>query len=161
MKDINKVYETCSKKLADIGIQHGNIKDVSINKRAKRRWGTCKRIGNIYSIEISSILLDDDVSDEATETTMIHELLHSCKGCFNHGNEWKRLANKVNKAYGYNVKRVTTSDEKGIAPEVVGKKHKIVCQKCGLVAWRMRDSKLTRHPELFRCRCGGNLVKEY
>ena len=161
MKDINKVYEVCSNKLSDIGIHHGDIINLSVNTRAKRRWGRCSHSINGFKIEISSTLLEDSVSDEATETTMLHELLHSCKGCLNHGNEWKRLADKVNNTYGYNIKRITSYEEKGIEREEILRKHKIVCQKCGHEFYRMKESKLTRHPEFYLCKCGGNLVKEY
>ena len=39
----------------------------------------------------------DEIDDNATKTTIIHEILHSCEKCMNHGPEWKKLAELVNK----------------------------------------------------------------
>lgn len=161
MKDLDMLYDNCKTKLDDINIQCGTIVGVTTNSRSKRRWGRCTHLSTGgFKIEISTQLLNDDVPDIAAETTMIHELLHTCKGCQNHGTEWKRLANKVNKAYGYNITRTTSAEEKGVSQEVI-MKHKIVCQSCGKEIYRMRESKLTKYTNLYMCTCGGNLKKIY
>ena len=164
MRDINKLYATCSQKLTDIGIAHGNITKLTVNNRAKKRWGRCIRNRNgDCTIEISSMLLNDNVSDIAAETTMLHELLHSCEECYgnHHGSKWRSLASKVNRAYGYNIKRTTSPEEKNIVEDEKNYKHKIVCESCGMVVLRMRESNLTRYPNHYRCKCGGKLIKLY
>ena len=168
MKDIQTIYENCIQMIEDLGIKPGVIKSVKVNTRAAKRWGCCKTVktvyGTMYNIEISYQLLADNVDDKAAETTMLHEILHTCKYCQNHGAEWKRLAEKVNKAYGYDIKRCTSAEEKGIevVKSEVKPKHKIVCTKCGAEIYRQRDSKLTMYPYNFTCgRCGGDLRKEY
>lgn len=163
MKDIQMLYENCKSKLDHLGIKTGVVKCVKVNNRAAR-WGRCRRIVSastyIYEIEISGRLLDDNVDDKAAETTMIHELLHTCNFCLNHGAEWKRLAEKVNKAYGYNIKRTTSAEEKGV--EDIRKKYAVVCEKCGTETTRMKMSNLIKHPEFYVCcRCGGNLKRLY
>ncbi len=163
MKDVFAIYENCKGKLQNLGIETGEIKRVKVNTRAVSRWGRCKKVSyDMYEIEISAVLLQDDVDDKGAETTMLHELLHSCEGCMNHGAKWKALANKVNAAYGYNIKRNTSSDEKGVKDNIVKKaKHKIVCQKCGKEIYRMRASNLTKYPTLYSCMCGGDFKVEY
>ena len=166
MKDIQMIYENCKEKLNDIGIQTGEIKCVTINTRAIRRWGRCKRVFHygreMYEIEISSRLLEDFVDDKATEDTMMHELLHSCEGCMNHGTKWKQLANKVNCQYGYNIKRTTSSEEKAVDDiRPIKAKYKIICTKCGHVGYRMKACKLTKYPSHYLCSCGGKLKVEY
>ena len=168
MKDVQAIYFNCRKMIEDLGIKPGIVKSVKVNTRAKRRWGCCKitKTGSTptYTIEISYRLLLDEVDDKVTEDTMLHEILHTCKFCFNHGAEWKRLANKVNKAYGYDIKRCTSSEEKGIK-EVKAEakpKHKVVCTKCGAEVYRKKDSKLIKYPHMFCCaKCGGDFRKEY
>ena len=170
MKDLQMLYMGCLEKLAILNIEVGNIQHITINTRAKSRWGRCRktenRFGISYTIDISSELLKDEVSDRAAEETMLHELIHTCKGCFNHGPEWKRLAEKVNRAYGYNVKRVTSAEEKGIEikkPDIKKiAKYKFVCTGCGQEIYRQRESKFTRNPNRYICaKCGGSFKREY
>lgn len=85
--------------------------------RAKKRWGQCRKIGNNYIIEVNQILLREDTDIDGLKNTIIHELLHTCKGCMKHTGEWKQLAEKVNRYYGYNIKRCDSADEKGISEE--------------------------------------------
>lgn len=162
MKDRYEIYKKCNKKLADIGIQTGNVKDVVVNNRTVTRWGQCRWKGSEYTIEINGKLLEDDAPDEAVESTMIHELLHTCKNCGNHGREWKRLAGIVNEAYGYNIKRTDSADDKGgIDLKASKAKHKVICEKCGVIIYRTRDCNLTKYTNHYRCSCGGTLKLEY
>lgn len=164
MRDINAVYADCRKKLEDIGIQCGNVMAVTVNTRAASRWGQCKRINGYYTINISARLLDDDVELVHLEDTMIHELLHTCDGCMNHGAEWKRRAEMVNRAYGYNIKRTASAAEKGIAEDRVERaaKYKFVCNECGQVITRNRASDFTRRYTAYRCGiCKGTLRREF
>lgn len=165
MKDLWVYAKKCMKKLDAIGIQYGTIKEWNLNTRAKRRWGQCRKLPEGgYSINISAILLQDDVSDAVLENTIIHELLHSCKGCMNHGVLWKQKAALVNTMYPqYHIKRTISAEEMGIAVEPsISIKHKFVCKNCGNVITRQRESKFTRNYTMYRCgKCGGRLKKEF
>ena len=165
MKDLMKLANECMKELDAIGIKYGNIVEWEINTRAKKRWGQCcHKGGNNYSINISIRLLDDKVDDIATKTTILHELLHSVKECVGHGTEWKRYAYKVNKAYGYNIKRTTSYEEKGIERVVTPKmvKHRFICQGCGMVLERMKESSFTKNYKDYTCgRCHSHFTKEF
>lgn len=165
MRDLMYYAKECMRELDEIGIKYGNIIDVVPNTRAKKRWGQCRKISGGYHININICLFDDQSSVEGLKTTILHELLHSCPGCMNHGEAWKELADKVNERYGYKIKRTTSADEKGVSEEVRSiihadkePKYKIVCTKCGQVIERARMSKLIKHPENFRCAlCKGKL----
>lgn len=158
MRDINNVVKSCCEKLDVIGIKYGTIVSITINTRAKKRWGQCKKIGNCFAIQVSSRLISEDVELVHLETTVIHEILHTCKGCMNHGNEWKTLAEKVNRAYGYNIKRTTSNEEKGIEP--IPAKYKFVCKDCGCVVTRMRESDFVKHYYNYRCaKCHGDFKR--
>lgn len=52
------------------------------------------------------------MSDKALEETLLHEILHCVVGCFDHQPKWKRLAEKLNKEYNYNIQRCNSLDEK-------------------------------------------------
>ena len=95
------------------------------------------------------------------ETTVMHEILHTCEGCMNHGQTWKNLADKVNRAYGYNIKRATSAEEKGIDP-VVEKviRYRFVCHGCNGIVDRQRKSEFTEHYWRYRCaRCGSGFKR--
>lgn len=120
MRDVNVIAIECMRELENIGIKCGNVIKIDINTRAKKRWGQCRKIGNNYIIEVNQILLREDTDIDGLKNTIIHELLHTCKGCMKHTGEWKQLAEKVNRYYGYNIKRCDSayanyeeSDENG------------------------------------------------
>lgn len=161
MKDLDMLFENCYEKVAALGIQPGNI--VSVGRdRAKTRWGVCRKDVDIrgeyvYKIKISPRLLEDDVPDKSAEETMIHEILHSCKNCMNHGREWKALANKVNTTYGYNIGRVASHSDMGIEPEPMNYKYIIRCRKCHAEGGFMRAGSVVKNPGRYKCKCGGDL----
>lgn len=149
--------------LIDLGIDYGEIVNVKINSRAKRRWGRC--CYDIYSpkwedcrfvIEISDRLLNDEVSEDALMNTMVHELLHTCKDCMNHGKIWKKLAAMVNSKYGLNIKTCTSAAEKNIKDDYVApdKKYVLRCPACGHIWKRARMTNAVKYPELYGCSCG-------
>ena len=117
MRDVNVIAIECMRELENIGIKCGNVIKIDVNTRSKKRWGQCRKIGNNYIIEVNQILLREDTDIDGLKNTIIHELLHTCKGCMKHTGEWKQLAEKVNRYYGYNIKRCDSADEKGISEE--------------------------------------------
>lgn len=85
-------------------------------------------------------------------------MLHTCKDGMSHTGEWKRLADKVNRYYGYNIKRCTSAEEKGIKVEKKENNYKYVfkCTGCGQTIGRMRQSRFTQYYYAYRCgRCMG------
>ena len=87
----------------------------------------------------------DDIDDIATKTTVMHELLHSCDNAMEHKHEWLRLANKVNQAYGYNIKRCTSASEKMTDEQI------------------KRYNKPVEHTKTYICRCNecGKVIAQY
>lgn len=165
MKDLMMLAYECMEKLDAIGIEYAETISWQVNTRAKKRWGQCKKNPNgTYIISISSRLLADDVADDGAINTIIHELLHSVKGCMNHKAEWKYQAEKVNRAYGINIKRCSSADEKGVEPlESVPKeiKYQFRCKDCGKVYTRTRASRFTKNWQNYRCgHCGGKFIRE-
>ena len=165
MRDLNAIAQECMKMLDDIGIEYGKIMEFKVNTRA-RRWGQCKRVSGVYSINISATLLDESNDIDGLKNTIIHELLHTCNGCMNHGEKWKMMANKVNNTYGYNIKRCSDVSEKGVKKDTRPKhkaityKYEVKCQKCGNIYQRSKMSNIVQHPEHYRCgKCHGELKR--
>ena len=158
MRNLEKYVICCMAELDAIGINYGNILEVKVNMRAKTRLGRCRKTSKGYLIEINSNLLDESIKELYLKNTIIHELLHTCEGCMNHGTNWKRLADKVNRVYGYNISRVGSLPKEKDVKEIIKPNYIIKCSKCGKTYSRIKKSKLVQHPEHYRCgRCGGKL----
>ena len=150
----------CKRVCDDVNIPYRDIVNIKVNTRAKTRWGLCKSLGgDKFEIEISDRLLQPGVSSLALMNTLLHEILHTCYGCMNHGKQWKAYAQRLNNI-GYNIKRCTSSAEKNI-PEVQLKreyKYKVICNKCGYEYKYMRKGEvikqIERNPNRHGCRCG-------
>lgn len=156
------LMEDAKRELIQIGIYPSkNILGIKENRRAKKRLGCCRLERNGFRksfwIEIATVLRDAD--DKALKQVILHELLHTCPGCFNHGTEWKRLADQVNQVYGCQIQRVSRSAELGVAEEKEVKyKYRIRCEKCGCTSYRMKKSRVVQTPKKYRCgKCGGAL----
>ena len=75
-----------------------------------------------------------------------------------HTGRWKQYALKMNRLYGYDIKRVTTGVEKGVEnyrSSQLPVKYMFVCKSCGAVIYRKRESRFTRNYRNYICtRCG-------
>lgn len=162
MRDLQKEFNYCLDLVNGLGIQVGNIENVTINTRAKKRWGQCRynRKFNTYSININVVLLNEDVKLERLHDTIIHEILHTVDGCLNHGYKWQKLANMVNDCYScYHIQTTTCSNEKGVDKSLMQVQHsntyKVVCCGCGYEWTYYRKTKgFDREYIGFRCGCG-------
>ena len=127
---------------------------VRVNYRARSRFGCCVQKNGRYYIEVAEQLLG--TKEEAVCQVLAHEVLHSCRGCANHGLRWKDYAARMNEQYGYEVARTDTFEKLGLADQRPIR-YLVVCRSCGQTMSRMRRSALVEHPERYRCRCGGTL----
>ena len=127
---------------------------VAVNRRAVTRFGCCRRTEEGFRIELAEGLLRAEAS--ACRQTLAHEVLHTCPGCRNHGTLWRAYAARMNAAWGYRITRTGNREELGVeAPRSAP--HLVVCETCGRRFERFRASALVRHPERYRCGCGGTL----
>jgi len=160
-KRLNVLLEECLAELAAIGIRPcGRILGVKENKRAKKRLGCCRQMkgGTSPEFELELSVMLQDAEEKTLKEVMIHEILHTCRGCLNHGSKWKELAARTKKAYGYSIARTADFEKLGIeAGEEGQKRYRIRCTRCGNTFYRIRKSRVVQHPEYYRCaRCGGS-----
>lgn len=168
MKNLLDAYYDCLNLVSKAGINDvGNVETISINRRATSRWGNCRKtIRNgkvVYSIQISHMLLDDGIPKESLYNTIIHEIIHTCPNCMNHGQEWKKRAEAMKKV-GYNIQRGESAEEKGVSKEIERKyikpKYLLKCKGCGLEIGKQRMCEAVRFPQWYRCsKCGGDLER--
>ena len=162
MKNYMEMYHKALEILDDLNIEYGNIVEVKLNYRAKNRFGQCRRnnVTNTYSLNFNYLIFDDNANDVAIMNTIIHEILHTCKDCMTHKNEWKRLADYVTRNTKYTITRTNSYSDFGIEKPKKEKKHNyvFVCEGCGQVIIRERASKFTKNYHNYRCgKCGSDL----
>jgi predicted SprT family Zn-dependent metalloprotease len=168
MRDLRSFANKALKMVEDANIEYGYIDGFEANNRLKTCWGECKRRSadwwyktDYFIIQINAMLLRDDVPEVSLIQTLIHEILHTCENCFNHGKQWKRYADIINTKYNLNVSRLNSQQSLGLS-EIMPIKHKFICNNCGTVVTRTRDSKFTQHYSKYICkRCGGKFTKEF
>ena len=148
MKDLNLLLENAKHIFDTLDIEYGNVTKIEVNYRAKNRWGQCRMKNGNYTININSRLLEDDIPEDKTMNTVLHELLHTVKGCMNHGYKWQSYAELINDCYScYSISRTTSSDYFGIEEEerLNNFKYTIRCEKCGQVIHRYRKFNTHRY----------------
>lgn len=174
MKNLNEYFELCKTILDDCGISYSHYTTIKANNRltacygrTKRLWGKLFDDNWFYVIDINSTLLSDSVGDKALENTILHELLHTCRGCFNHGDVWKRYAQIVNEKFGYDIKRCGgDKDDSGAEKALIEKrkavspyKYKLYCHTCGATWYYKRKTRAITSPGIYRCgKCKTTLV---
>lgn len=169
---LNELYREELDKVIAIGIPIP-VKEMPkeiITMKATSKYGDCHweygpgKSKIRVKIRISEYHLPN--GEDAVRQTIAHEILHAAPG-YGHDAEWRKWANMMNKAYGYHIERLGTW-KSGCTlerPDAPNKKpsrgHLVSCMKCGAKYPRSRHSRLTLHPELYHCHCGGKLKLEY
>ena len=163
-KNIKKDVQDLAQKLRYAGIPVSkNIIDVIVNKRAKKRLGCCRRVRDNegkqgYVIEISYLVAD--CSEKAKNTIIVHELIHTCPDCFDHGKKWKEYSRQASLFLGISVKRTADYAQLGIEEPQEKEKVKYIlkCPQCGQVYKRKRSCPLIKEPGRYKCgKCGHRL----
>lgn len=161
MRNLNEYAMECMNELDVINVPYVEPVSWIVNTRANRFFGLCSLRNGQYHISIAARLLKDDVDEMALKTVIIHELLHTIRGCMNHGREWKRWAAKVNYEYGYQVERTAKGYYDKYNVEKPEYKYAVRCEKCGVIIGRMRMSDLIANTSKYHHGngCGGSLVR--
>lgn len=163
MKDLNRLYADCVLEMVRIGMDiSSNITKISVNKRLSRALGRCIMQDRTYRIEVQPCMLADDVDDRMTKNTIIHELLHTCPGAFNHGYEFQRRARQVNALLGYSISTTTNVNvltDAGVILKQPHYRYGCVCTRCGKMTSRYQrwTSKLEHIENWRHTPCGASL----
>lgn len=104
MKDLDSLIFDCFRICNALEIPFSDNISIVWNGRITRKWGYCRKIRDTYQISIATRLSEDAVPDEKTKSVILHEILHTCPGCMNHGKLWKHycklhLALKLKQLY--------------------------------------------------------------
>lgn len=136
MKNLDTYTRECLDELNALDIYPNVISAWKVS-RAVSFWGQCVYTGRTrtYTIKISKTLLDDNAPVKALKETILHELIHAVDGCLNHGYKWTMLVNKVNSAYGYDIRQTDGYKHKGFETDPMDAqyKYRLTCEGCGHV----------------------------
>ena len=147
---IKDTVKKCFDMLLEVEIKWGDITTIMIDEKMYSYLGVCSRRGGRFKITINPALLDSSETD--LEDTILHEMIHTVDGCWNHGAEWKRKAKMINDRFGYNISRCGNTDavEKR-REEHSPYKYAVECPVCGY-RWKYRRwCKTVAHPDHYRC----------
>ncbi len=126
--------------------------------------GLCQRMSNgKFTVFFSDFYLA--LNDKEIGNVLMHELIHTIPGCWDHGVEFRQWMQVIN-ANGYNVEVSNRGDRAAKlravceAALVADKKHVVVvgCEHGCRIPVSCR-SKVARHPEYFECKLHGDELK--
>ena len=166
MKNLDFFVTECKAMLDYCSIPYNLDVSVKISRRLRRAYGNCHRKNGVYTIYINDLMLRDDVTDKALENTILHELIHTCPECMNHGRQWKHYCEIVNRELDFNIQRLdgdkdsvitTLLDEKRKQTEPY--RYKVFCPECGTTWYYRRKTRCVTHAHNYLCgKCKTHLV---
>lgn len=170
MKNLSRLFSETLSEAYSVGLGVSDkIVSVTVNSRLSRALGRCVQVWDawnrcyVFKIEIQPCMLADGLDDRIPKNTIMHELIHTCDGCFNHGPEFQYRAGIVNRKLGYNVHTLSDAEQlkaAGVVLKETEYHYGIVCDKCGhMVQKRKRWSSTLERIGDFRHggTCGGSL----
>lgn len=160
LERVKKLYEEAKKECRATNIPFKENVPIEVSKRMTRSLGRCYyNYIDGYKIKISAQI--KPLSDKELKQVIVHEILHTCKGCMNHGSKWQSYAKKMNHTYGYDISRLASEEVCNQLKDVRQEEGKYVieCQVCKAIIPRTKMSNLVKHPEWYACQCGGNLKR--
>ena len=138
------------------GIKAGKVEGVYFTE-SSCMFGFCKKMANGgFQIWITDLAMHGDV-----KSTIVHELIHTVEGCFNHGKKFHSIANWLSRVYGIELGTRASKNEMELSREYRISKAKYIlqCKKCGQIILRQHASRLVKLPMFYSCGCGGDLIR--
>lgn len=166
MKNLQTLYKECVAEAHSIGLDiSSDVVEVRINSRLSRALGRCiiqhYWDGDKYVIEVQPNMLRDEVEVMMSKNVIMHELIHTCPGAFNHGQNFQRRAALVNRKLGYHVgtrESVENLEAAGVQLKRKSAKYALKCVKCGKEYPKQRWCAALETPSRYRCGvCRGEL----
>ena len=140
-------------------IKWGEVRSVVLDNAIKRFGLCCYRGNDSYEISISRLTFKDH---DQLVNTVIHEMLHTVKGSKGHGTVWKRNAEYMTRKTGMLIKRTSAASEAIHEEKMKKMKYKVVCEGCGQIIYRARESDIVKNTCRYRCgKCHKSLFTVY
>ena len=147
----------------DCNIPYRNITEIKLNNRLSKSWGRClTKNHKDFWIEIQGKFAQERFSTENQVMEVIcHEIIHTCEGCWNHGELFHSYGQRLTEKYGIHV--ATTAGAEQLTIDSIAWKNSfryMVACPCGNSYSHDRMCDLIRNPQLYKCsKCGGNFER--
>ena len=152
MRDLMKYANKCMDMLDEINIPYHKPKSWRVSGRMTNTFGTYH--SGKKEVAISKKLLDERLPEDMLENTIIHELIHSCDGCQNHGPNFHRYGDKVNRELGYKIATYVSKSEAETMRNYYKPKERkyiVYCPNCGH-EWKYKvQGRVYKYPYMYRC----------
>lgn len=141
--------------------------------RARYYYGQVRynRKSHTYALRVSRPIFSSFDSAEHMRkkltNTLIHELIHTCPGCLNHGVNFKRRCLQLHQLTGIEVERATAFedieglDAAALRAQKRQARYEVYCPHCQrVIAERTKYSKVCSQLSRYRCsKCGCNKLE--
>jgi predicted SprT family Zn-dependent metalloprotease len=164
-------YAECKNQLSALGYELQDDIPLVFNNRVTKSYGRCFVQRNRYTgdswvtkIELSTKLFGCS-SREEIKNTVMHDAIHAIPECHGQGHKgaWKRIANEVNRKYGYDISRTNGREDTEAYAEFIAQNrsnYTVKCEKCGHEWHYQRMSNCVKNPSRYtHTGCGGHLVR--
>lgn len=138
------------------GIEVGKVEGIYFTN-SLHVFGLCQKTSNGgFQIWITDLAMHGDV-----KSTIVHELIHTVEGCFNHGPKFQEIARILSSAYDIELGTRASKNEMALSEEyrISKAKYIIRCKKCGQTILRERATRIVKLPMTYSCGCGGDLER--
>lgn len=113
----------CQKELEDLGYRFPKYK-YSISNRLTRALGKCyyrvnRMTGEVFDLQIK---ISHDLPFNVGAHTVMHELIHVLDPLSDHGYGFKRIAQEVNRKYGYTISTYANKESSAAIRQVRAEK---------------------------------------
>lgn len=149
MEKIQEIFEFCKRLMNEnnIPISKNIQNEIVINTRLRKTLAICEKKGKNYVITFNSHIMETDKN--ILIQIMLHELIHTIKGCLNHGPKFKKYCKILNDKYGFNIDTHFPAREITYTNMTI---YRYTCSKCHKQFFFYKNTKYNRV-----CSCGGKL----
>lgn len=141
LEDIRKEVEAVRKYLNYLHANPGEVVEIKWNNRFTRVLGRTTRkrdytkpgVQYKYILEFNPKYFKTEVTEQVRDTIW-HECIHLCENCFDHGKNFKLIAEHFNDHFGTNIERVNRDASQYhavMAAEKPKTTHEVYCNDCG------------------------------
>lgn len=134
LKEVQKFYNEVLEECKNVIPYSEKINyQIKLN-RCKTSLGKCRRMRVLKTLDLFEITLSKYIlncTEKEIKQTLIHELIHTCKDCFNHSREFKGYAYRIKDKLGYDIK--ISGSYTGFKNAVNKEMTQIKCKKCGYI----------------------------
>jgi hypothetical protein len=127
-----QLFDECYEELKPYNLPIAKKEDIIIkSSNISKYWGLCekKHDETTYTIKIANSLIGEGADLKYAKGIIIHELIHTIKGCVSHARNWQGFASMLQKELGYPIMDGISIEE--VYGQIPSFAQKCYCENCG------------------------------